>query len=198
MNSPTHSLIALAVLSKKDDTKRNWWVFAGSLIPDAFIYVCWVWLTFAKGESQARIWDDIYFDAPMQLTASLFNSIPIYFGLAAIGFWQRTKIWGKLLLVFALAALIHIAFDFPVHGHDAYAHFWPFTDWKFHSPFSYWEVDHHARWVSLIEAVIGLTAIYILWQRFPRVWVRGLLGGLVMLYLIGQVMMQLAPSAIAG
>ena len=173
-------------------------VFAGSIIPDVFIYVCWLWLTFVEGESQSRIWDEIYFDAPMQLTASLFNSVPIYVTLALIGYWQRTKVWGVLLLVFALAALIHIAFDIPVHGHDAYAHFWPFTEWKFHSPFSYWEVDHHARWVSLIEAVIALCAITILWKRFPRYWVRGILGGLALLYLAGQVMMQLAPASLGG
>ena len=134
----------------------------------------------------------------MQLTASLFNSIPIYLMLAVIGFWQKAKIWGALLLIFALAALIHIAFDFPVHGHDAYAHFWPLTEWKFHSPFSYWEAHLHGRWVSLIEAIIAMIAIGILWRRFDKIWVRIVLGLLALLYIALQMRMQLAPGLFGG
>ena len=144
--------------------------------PWVSIYVCWVWLTFIRGEPQQKIWDEIYFNPPMQLTAAIFNSVPIYATLAFIGALYRKTVWGLLLLFFALAALIHIALDFPVHGHDAYAHFWPITDWKFHSPISYWEVDHHANWVGLIEVFFCLGAIYVLWNRFAQLWVRITLG----------------------
>ncbi len=198
MNSPTHSLIALAALSKKGQPKRNWAVFLGSLIPDAFIYLCWIWLTFVENKTQSEIWEQIYFAEPMQLTASVFNSVPLYGALAIIGFINRARIWGQLLLVFCLAALIHFAFDFPVHGHDAYAYFWPFSDWKFHSSLSYWEVDYHARWVSLVEAFIAIICISILWLRFPKRWVKIVLGLLAGLYLLGQVMMQLAPTLTNG
>ena len=182
MNSPTHTLIALAALSKKGDSKRNWAVFIGSIIPDAFIYVCWVWLTFVKGESQSRIWDEIYFQPPMQLTASIFNSIPIYIGLALLGWKFRAKLWAKALMFFALAALLHIAFDLPVHNDDAYAHFWPFSDWRYISDYSYWDPDHHSGIVSIVEAIIGIGAIAILWRRFETKWVQLTLAGLGMLY----------------
>jgi hypothetical protein len=182
MQSPTHSLIALAALSQKTDGKRNWAVFIGSVIPDAFIYVCWLWLTFVQREPQSRIWNEIYFDVPMQITASLFNSIPLYLGLAAIGWVMRAKIWGKLVLFFALAALIHIAFDLPVHNDDAYAYFKPFTDWRFISPLSYWDIDHHAGIISVIESIIGIASIIILWRRFPKLWVKLLLLLLGLLY----------------
>lgn len=154
----------------------------GSLIPDAFIYVCWVWLTFVKGESQRRIWDEIYFDAPMQLTASIFNSVPLYIGLATLGYIFRKALWAKVVMFFALAALIHIAFDFPVHSDDAYAHFWPISDWRFFSPFSYWDPHHHSHIVSVVEALTGLGAIFILWKRFPKKWVQVTLLILGMLY----------------
>ena len=198
MNSPTHSLIALALLTKKGEKKRNWAVFIGAFIPDAFIYIGWVWLTFIKGEPQSRIWDEIYFDAPMQLVASMFNSIPIYGLLALIGYWQRKTIWGLLILVFALAALLHISLDFPVHGHDAYAHFWPFSDWKFHSGLSYWETALHAKWVGTAEAIIGLSSIYLLWRRFPKRWVHIILAILGLLYFAMTVMRWLAPLAAHG
>jgi len=192
VNSPTHSLVALAILSRKGERKRNWAVFAGSLVPDLFIYGCWVWLTFVKGHSQSEIWDEIYFDDPMQLAASIFNSVPLYVGLAALGFAFRARLWGRLLGLLALAALLHIALDFPVHNHDAYAHFWPFSDWRFISPISYWEVDHHAGITSLIEAAIGIAAIAVLWRRFTARWVKGVLIILLAAYLLSQLAMRLA------
>ncbi len=198
MNSPTHSLIALAVLSRKGQTRRNWAVFIGSLIPDAFIYLCWVWLTFIDKQTQSKIWDEIYFDAPMQLTASIFNSVPIYLMLTITGWIYRARLWGQVLMFFALAALIHIAFDFPVHNHDAYAHFWPFSDWKFFSPLSYYEADHHAVWVSLFETFIAFICIIVLSRRFPKTWTRIILGLLAGLYILMQVMIRLAPFGAAG
>jgi hypothetical protein len=198
MNSPTHSLLALALLSKRGHTRRNWAVFIGSLIPDAAIYLWAPYQMFIKGESQRRIWDTLYFEPPMQTLIALFNSIPIYAALAALGFWARGKIWGQLVLFFALAALIHMATDLPVHGHDAYRHFWPLSDWRFFSPFSYWEADHHAGWVSLIEAVMAIAAIIVLWRRFPKLWVKITLGVLAVLYIALQIVMQLAPFGSAG
>lgn len=198
MNSPTHSLIALAILAKPGQTKRNWAVFLGSLIPDLFIYVCWLWLTLVDKQPQNKIWNEIYFDAPMQLTASIFNSVPLYAALAICAYFFVTSKWRIPILCFGLAALIHIAFDFPVHAHDAYAHFWPFSDWKFHSPVSYYEADHHAGWVSLIETILALTSIVVLWRRFPKNWVRFILGFFAVLYVVLQMAIRLAPLFSAG
>lgn len=198
MNSPTHTLLALAVLSKNGLPARNRAIFLGSLIPDAFIYIGWVWLTFIRKEPQERIWNEIYFDAPMQLVASIFNSVPIYAALALAGYFLIKSRWGLMLSFFALAALLHIATDFPVHNHDAYAHFWPLSDWRFISPFSYYEQDHHGRLVSLIETVIALICIAVLWRRFPKRWVRFVLGFFALLYIALQILIRLAPAGGAG
>ncbi|WP_371395993.1 hypothetical protein [Fretibacter rubidus] len=192
MNSPTHSLLALAILSKRGERRRNVAVFIGALIPDLLIYIWAPYQMFIKGETQTNIWDVLYFAPPMQTGIALFNSIPIYLLLAAIGFIKRGTTWGKLVLFFALAALIHMATDFPVHGHDAYRHFWPLSDFRFHSPISYWEVDHHARWVSLVEALIALSAIIVLWRRFPKLWVKIILGVLALGYLALPLLYNLA------
>ena len=193
MQSPTHSLIALAILAKRENPKQNWAILLGSIVPDAFIYVCWVWLTFIKGHSQSEIWRDIYFNDPMQLTGAIFNSAPIYIGLALLGFWQRKKTWGKLLLFFALAALIHLAMDLPVHADDAHRHFWPLSNWRYYSPLSYWDNDHNAQWVGLVEAIIASIAIFVLWRRFPKVWVRVVLGLFTLFYIGNQFLIWLAP-----
>ena len=168
MQSPTHTLLALALLSKKGDKKRNWAVFLGSIIPDAAIYIWAPYQRFVNGESWQKIWRELYFQEPMQNLIAYFNSIPIYGALAVIGYVMRAKTWGKVLLFFALAALTHMATDLPVHNHDAYRHFWPLSDWRFISPFSYYERDHHAGVVSLIEAAIAVISMVVLWRRFPK------------------------------
>jgi len=192
MNSPTHSLLALALLSRKGQPGRNRAVFIGALLPDIVIYFWAPWQTLVNGNSQRDIWDVLYFEPPMQTLIAIFNSIPIYAAIAVIGYFAMGKKWGAALLFFALAALIHMATDMPVHGHDAYRHFWPLSDWRFHSPISYWERDLHAGWVSAVEAIIGLTSIVILWRRFPVPWVKIILGILAALYVIVQVMIRLA------
>jgi len=192
VNSPTHSLLALALLSKKGHDKRNWSIFIGSIVPDIAIYIWAPYQRFVNGVSGAEMWDKLYFEPPMQNLIAYFNSIPIYGILAALGYFARTKLWGQLLMVFSFAALIHMATDIPVHGHDAYRHFWPLSDWRFFSPISYYEQDLHGAWVSLIEAFIAIACIIVLWRRFPKLWVKIVLGLLAFLYVVLQVIFRIA------
>ena len=196
MNSPTHTLLALALLSKGGDKKRNWAVFLGSIIPDAAIYLWAPYQRLVKGVSGETMWRELYFAEPMQNLIAYFNSIPIYGALAVLGYVMRAKTWGKLVLFFALAALIHMATDLPVHNHDAYRHFWPFSDWRFISPFSYYERDYHAGVVSLIEAALALLSIVILWRRFPKRWVKVVLGLFAVLYIALPLLLRLASLTI--
>ena len=119
MNSPTHSLLALALLSKEGHKKRNWAIFIGSVIPDIAIYIWAPYQKFVNGVSGEEMWGKLYFEPPMQNLIAYFNSVPIYAVLTAIGYAARVKLWGKLMMFFGIAALIHIATDLPVHNHDA-------------------------------------------------------------------------------
>lgn len=183
MMTPTHSLMALAALSKRGDRRRNVSVLAGSLIPDAAIFLWTPYQSIVNGVSGEEMWDKLYFEPPMQNLIAWFNSIPIFAGLGLIGFAARGKTWGKLLLVFALAGLIHIAGDLPVHADDAYRHFWPISDWRFYSPLSYWDVDHHAVWVRKIDIALALGCAAILWTRFTARWVRIALAAAALFYI---------------
>ena len=78
------------------------------------------------------------------------------------------------LAIFAIAALLHIAGDLPVHADDAHRHFWPLSDWRFHSPVSYWNPDQGGAWFSFTEAAIGIGAAVLLFRRFRSVWVRAM------------------------
>ncbi len=184
MMSPTHSLLALAVLAKQGERPRNWAVFIGSTLPDLAIYLWAPYKHYVNGVSSETMWGELYFAPPMQNLIAYFNSAPIYAALALLGYAMRAKLWGKLLLFFALAALLHIATDFPVHADDAYRHFWPLTDWRFYSPLSYWDIDHHASWVGLIDIAIAAASGFILWQRFPARWARAILALLAIGYLL--------------
>ena len=189
MMSPTHSLLALAMLAKQGERPRNWAVFIGSIIPDLAIYLWAPYQRYVNGVSGKQLWGELYFAPPMQNLIAYFNSIPIYAALAMLGFYARAKLWGQLLLMFALAALIHMATDFPVHAEDAYRHFWPLTDWRFYSPLSYWDTNHHAAWVGLIDVAIAAISGLVLWSRFPArrfsaLWVRIVLALLAIGYLL--------------
>lgn len=183
MLTPTHTLLALAALAKSGNGKRNIAVIFGSLLPDLAISLWAPYQALINDVSGAEMWDELYFEAPMQNLIAWFNSIPIYLGFLLIGFFARGKIWGKLLIFFALAALIHIATDMPVHADDAYRHFWPLSDWRFYSPLSYWDTDHHAFWVSKVDVAIALGCIAILWQRFPLRWAKFVLGLTAVFYM---------------
>lgn len=198
MNSPTHALVALALLSKREAPKRNWAIFAGAALPDLAIFLWAPYQRFVNGVSGEEMWRELYFAPPMQNLIAYFNSIPIYGALALAGYVWRKTVWGQLLLVFALAALIHMALDLPVHAHDAYRHFWPFSEWRFDSPLSYYERDHHGRRVALAEAMIGFTCIAVLWRRFPKLWVKIALGLCALFYVGLTLAMQLAAINIAS
>jgi len=178
----THALLALAALSKRDDRQRNLSVLTGSLLPDLAIFLWAPYQSIVNGVSEDELWNELYFAPPMQNLIAWFNSIPIYAGLLLIGIIARSKTWGKLLIAFSLAALIHMATDFPVHADDAYRHFWPLSDWRFVSPISYWDVDHHAEWVGKLDILLALGCIAILWRRFPARWVKITLSILAILY----------------
>ena len=198
MNSPTHSLLALALLSKEGHKKRNWAIFIGSVIPDIAIYIWAPYQKFVNGVSGEEMWGKLYFEPPMQNLIAYFNSVPIYAVLTAIGYAARVKLWGKLMMFFGIAALIHIATDLPVHNHDAYKHFWPISDWRFYSPISYYEADLHGRTVSLVETLLAFICMAVLWKRFPARWVKAVLVILAVLYIAMQIVFRLAAVNIGS
>ena len=105
---------------------------------------------------------------------------PVYGGAATAGHagggWWSTVGELNWVALLALAALVHLAGDLPLHADDAHRHFWPLTDWRFHSPVSYWDPAHYGGAFSIIEAVLGVALCVVLWRRFRAAWVRALLA----------------------
>ena len=173
MNTQTHLLLAAALFARPGRPRANAAVMAGALVPDAGVYGLFAWSKLA-GVPETEVWRTIYFAEPMQTIQAVCNSAPLYGAVLAIGLAlgeRRTALasaggtaatggwWGAVgplhwLALLALAALIHLAGDLPLHADDAHRHFWPLTDWRFHSPVSYWDRDHYGGAFSIVVATM--------------------------------------------
>lgn len=171
MNTPTHVLVAAALLSRRPSPRENISILAGAIAPDLSIFILYVWARLVNGVSERTLWSETYWSEPWQTVSAISNSAPLYAALLAAGVVLKFR----LLWLFAAAALLHIALDLPFHASDAHRHFWPFADFRFHSPLSYWDIDHYALFVAPLELAIGAAAIVVLWRRFASGWVRALL-----------------------
>ncbi|MEL6474735.1 MAG: cobalamin biosynthesis protein CobQ [Pseudomonadota bacterium] len=161
MNSITHLVAAAALLARKDEPQRNLAVAAGAFLPDASIYVFFAWSRM-EGLSMRETWDVAYWSEPWQTLGAISNSVPLELVLLALGLWRG---W-PAVSAFAGAALIHAALDFPLHADDAHRHAWPLTDWRFHSPVSYWD-NRHMGWLGAsIEGATVLGSVALLLRRF--------------------------------
>lgn len=153
---------------------------AGSLLPDVPMFVMFAW-AWAIGLGDADLWpmpNGLYWDPTWQAWKNATHSLPIYAAVLAAAIWLRAD-WLKVV---AWAALLHIAFDFPVHREDGHAHLWPFSGWKFISPVSYWDVNHYGAIVAPIELAIVVFTIVVLWRRYSSWWGRAALGGAFLAY----------------
>ncbi|MEM6462403.1 MAG: cobalamin biosynthesis protein CobQ [Pseudomonadota bacterium] len=183
MNTQTHVLLAAALFAKPQEPARNTAVIAGALVPDLAIYTLFVWSKLA-GIPERTVWSQLYFEPPWADAVMIGNAAPIYILVLVIGVAAANRIpQASLLTYFALAALLHLATDFPVHADDAHAHFWPLTDWRFRSPVSYWDPARNGNWFALFEILVGVVLSYVLWRRFRAAWVRVLLVLAVVAYI---------------
>ena len=178
MNTPTHMMVAVAVFARPGQPRVNAAAFIGGLFPDLGIYALWAYSKIA-GISEHTVWREIYWQPPWQTLVAFGHSMPIFGGLLAVlalagAFKNGSRLWP--LAVFCMAILLHIACDFPVHVDDAHPHFWPLSDWTFHSPLSYWDHRHYGDWVSKAEIAFALVLAAIVWKRFSSPWVRATLG----------------------
>lgn len=186
MMTQTHLLLAAGLFARPGNTRRNTAVLAGTLIPDLSIYVLFIYASLS-GIPADTLWGHTYWSEPWQSWSAISNSVPLYLGflIAALVIASpkdgRPR-WQSLPALFCLAALAHLATDFAVHHDDAHIHFWPFTDWRFNSPVSYWDRDHYGGVFSIFEALLGIALIGLLFSRFKSVSVRATLGTAMALY----------------
>ena len=77
---------------------------------------------------------------------------------------------------------LHSVGDFLLHHDDAHRHFFPFSEWRFQSPVSYWDPRYYGDVVSPIESLVVLLGALWLMSRHRARGPRILLGFVVVLY----------------
>ncbi|HUV32309.1 MAG TPA: hypothetical protein VMW31_01955 [Devosiaceae bacterium] len=191
MLTTTHVLVAGGVLARPS---QRWFqaaaAWTGGLFPDLSVFV--MVAVSRAGSAGANLWrrpDGVYWSEPWQTFSAISNSFPLYAALMGLGFaltkaGERAKAWGVAAMLFAGGALLHLGLDFPVHTDDAHVHFWPFSDWRFHSAISYYQRDHYGAAVGTIEMIGGLALAALVFVRFKTWPIRVLAVALALPYFV--------------
>ncbi len=172
MNTPAHTLLAAALLAKPEARKRNAALIVGSLIPDVTILWMILWERFIRGTDMRTIFTEKYYAPEWHLVFAIPNSIPLFALGAAAGY----ALGWPLVWVLCAAALVHVIGDLPLHHDDGHPHLWPFSDWIYASPVSYWDPGHHGIAAGAVEAALCVVLGVILWRRFSGVPARTLIA----------------------
>lgn len=161
MNTPAHLLIGAAAFAKPDRKGTTAAAFLGALAPDLSLYLMVTVSIWGLGIPPATVFREYYYSDAWQAVFAVDNSFVLW-GLALLAaLWWKNRI----AIAFTGAGLLHLAFDFPLHTHDARRHFWPVSDWVFTSPVSYWDRAAHAGIVGPLELGLSMACAVLLWRQ---------------------------------
>jgi hypothetical protein len=165
VNTPAHLIFGAAAFARPGRTSENIAALSGALLPDLSLYLLAAWSLYVLRIPPETVFGTLYFSPLWQGIFAVDNSIPLWAAGLALGLALRNRV----IIAFAGAGLLHLAFDFPLHHDDARRHFWPLSDWVFQSPVSYWNPRFFGRITAPIEVAVCLGLSIVLWQRF-RSW----------------------------
>lgn len=178
MNTPSHAVLNLALLLPLHPAGALA-IAVGAVLPDLPMFVMYGWAKGILRQSEAQIWRETYWRSGWQTINHLFHSIPLAAIALLLASWAQT--WA--IALGSASMVLHCLGDLPVHHDDAHRHFLPFSHYRFISPISYWDPQHHGRTVALVEKLLVLCATVFLWPQIESVWGRGVLLGLNGIYL---------------
>ncbi|HEY9695197.1 MAG TPA: hypothetical protein V6D15_23590 [Oculatellaceae cyanobacterium] len=154
MNTPSHAIINLAILGQFHRPQSNLAIVFGAILADIPIFIFYLWARFIEHLPAQEIWSKAYYQPFWQNIIATFHSIP----LAVIGIIIAHYLGWEQMKVMFISLVLHSLGDLPVHNDDAHRHFFPFSNYRFISPISYWDVTKHGRIVSLVERLVVLAA----------------------------------------
>ena len=187
MNTPAHLIFGLTAFGRADSRAVTAGALVGAMIPDASLYLMAGWHLNVIGTPPRVVFRELYYSDAWQAIFRVDNSFILWGILLGLAMAARVP-W---LVALAGSAILHLAFDFPLHHNDGRAHFWPISTWIFQSPLSYWDPAHHGRIVGLVEMGLVLLACVFLWRRYVGLWMRGLILGLAALQVVPGVLFAL-------
>lgn len=161
MNTPSHAVLSLLAVGKKENPH---WIFPailGAVLPDLpmiFFYP----LLLIMGYSETYIWGTAYYQEGWQAFFDIFNSLPLMLLGLAIAYYYKNS-WFMVLFI---SMSLHVLGDLPLHVDDGHRHFYPLSTWRFESPVSYWDPAHYGNIVMPLEILFVLvSSIYMIRQR---------------------------------
>lgn len=174
-------LVSVAALGRRGDGRRNGLAAAGAVIPDLPIFVLFLVARLALGQPASEIWTRTYFEPGWQLAVDLAHSMPLAIAGLVVARWRGRAAWQALFA----SMLLHSALDLPVHTDDAHRHFLPLTNWRFHSPLSYWDPRSHGREVAALEIAGALALSVRTFRLLSSRAARGLVAATAVVYAAG-------------
>ena len=171
MNTPAHIIFSLGLLGRRNASLYAIAIAFGALLPDLPMIFFYGYEKI-RGIAQQQIWNEDYFLPAWQNFFDLFNSLPLLIVAALLSWGFSKKAWSMLFL----SSVIHCLLDFLVHHDDGHRHFYPFTDFRFISPVSYWDPQHYGNIMSVLEIVLFLGGAVFLCFREARL--EGIRSGL--------------------
>ena len=174
MNTPAHVVLNLLCLGKQAQASILTPVVIGAILPDAPMFWFYFVEKVIRKTPESVIWRESYYQPHWQDFIDLFNSIP----LIGIGLLVALGCGSTIGTLLCGSMLLHIAGDLPLHHDDAHRHFFPFSNWRFESPISYWDPNHYGHIFALFEILGVIISCILLFQTYDS-WAGRLTLGLV-------------------
>ncbi len=174
MNTPAHLLLGAAAFGKPDKKGTYTAALFGALAPDLSLYLMVSVSIWGLDIPAQTVFRELYYSDAWQAVFAVDNSFVLWGIALSVALWLHAHVF----IAFTAAALLHLAFDFPLHTHDARQHFWPVTNWVFESPFSYWDNSAHAGVVSPVALSLSAGALVLIWRSTKAIWLRVLTAAL--------------------
>ena len=181
MNTPSHYILNLVLLGKTIAPKANAAITIGAILPDLPIFIFYFAAKFVYKLPERQIWSEVYYQPFWQNIIALFHSLP----LALIGLFISLYCGWKSGAIACSSLIFHSLLDLPFHHDDAHRHFFPFSDYRFISPLSYWDPKHYGNIVALVELSLVLAVTPLVFNLLDSGLSKGLVIVIEMLYLVG-------------
>jgi hypothetical protein len=154
--------------------------FAGGLFPDLPMLIMVLYATRVAGIPEREVFGVAYFSEGWQRVFAIDHSFAIWGPLTICGLWLRLF----PMIEFAGSGLAHAAVDFVTHHDDARRQLWPFADWVFRSPVSYWDPAYFGNVVAPMEALLVVVLTVLLVFRLVQWWERLLTMAISSVFLV--------------
>ena len=136
-------------------------MIVGGFLPDLPVYLFFFYHTLIAGTSQNDMWETLYFNGAFSPFITLAHSFIIWPILLAASY----ALGRQFFVWVAASAILHSIMDFFVHVDDAYRHFYPFSNWKWRSPASYWDPQYYGNIIGALDTVVIFLLLIFLMKK---------------------------------